>query len=82
MRIDDNGDCSSYGMRYDLERFVQSAGEKQFSLLDNVTQPDPILLCDIVSKRPFSVDNRRVEPIYLRGADVSQPKNKPRVLKS
>ena len=72
------GDC--------LERFVSVAERGGLTLLDNVTQPDPILLCEIVSKRSFPssslVDNRRVEPIYLRGADVSKPKNKPRVLRT
>ncbi len=68
------GDC--------LERFSSEANVDGLELLDNVTQPDPVLLCDIVSKRPSSVDNSRVEPIYLRGADVSQPKNKLRVLKT
>jgi tRNA threonylcarbamoyladenosine biosynthesis protein TsaB len=72
------GDC--------LERFVSAAEKDDLTLLDNVTQPDPILLCDIVSKRPYPtvslLDNCRVEPIYLRGADISMPKNKPRVLES
>lgn len=68
------GDC--------LERFVAETSVKDMALLDNVTQPDPILLCDIVSKRPSSVDNTRVEPIYLRGADISLPKKAPRTLKS
>lgn len=68
------GDC--------LKRFVEAAGQNNLDLLENVTQPDPVLICDIVSKRLGSLDNKRVEPIYLRGADVSSPKNKPRVLGS
>lgn len=68
------GDC--------LERFANAMESSNLILLDNVTQPDPVLLCDIVSKRPSSVDNKRVEPIYLRGADISLPKKAPRTLKS
>lgn len=66
------GDC--------LERFQQELGDVSFSFLENVTQPDPILLCDIVSTRTVVCGEERVEPIYLRGADVSQPKKKLRQL--
>ena len=66
------GDC--------LERFKQELGGVSLNYLENVTQPDPILLCDIVSERSVPSDEVRVEPIYLRGADVSQPKKKMRQL--
>lgn len=67
------GDC--------LERF-NGVIEVKYNALESVLQPDPILLCDIAAACPFPNVENRPEPIYLRGADVSKPKNKPRQLAS
>lgn len=75
---DDNfvvgGDC--------LERF-QSSVSVELELLDNLTQSDPILMCQM-GFEAFKTDDfpDKVEPLYLRGADVSHPKNQPRQLAS
>lgn len=66
------GDC--------LERFVKAVQIDNLDLLEVVTQPDPILLCNIASKRALPDEGERPEPLYLRGADVSLPKNLPRQL--
>ncbi len=70
--FDVGGDC--------LERFNDSIlGD--LNCLDNFMQPDPILMAQIGLKQyeAQGVDER-VDPLYLRGADVSQPKNTPRRL--
>lgn len=70
--FDVGGDC--------LERFQQSVSA-DLNLLDNIFQPDPILMCQIGLKRfEEQGGDERVDPLYLRGADVSQPKNAPRKL--
>lgn len=77
------GDC--------LERFFEmspcpQAGRRDgtvpsFECLENLTQSDPILMCQIGLEAFKTADlAKKVEPLYLRGADVSQPKNKPRQL--
>ena len=66
------GDC--------LNRFQQSVSG-DFELLDELTQPDPILMAQIgleLYKR--GGDQGVPQPLYLRGADVSQPKTPPRKL--
>ncbi|HPF78917.1 MAG TPA: tRNA (adenosine(37)-N6)-threonylcarbamoyltransferase complex dimerization subunit type 1 TsaB, partial [Alphaproteobacteria bacterium] len=66
------GDC--------IERF-KSAVSGDFELLDNLTQPDPILMAQM-GREMFeaSGDQGAPQPLYLRGADVSQPKTPPRKL--
>lgn len=66
------GDC--------LERFKTVAGQQNLEFLENVSQPDPILLCDTISKRSLPAVMASPKPIYLRGADVSKSKTKARVL--
>lgn len=66
------GDC--------LERFKTVAGQQNLEFLESVSQPDPILLCDIISKRSLPAVMASPKPIYLRGADVSKSKTKARVL--
>lgn len=61
------GDC--------LERFAQNSSTA-LNLLDNILQPDPQIMIEYAKTLEEGVLN----PIYLRGADVSQPKNKPRKL--
>lgn len=66
------GDC--------LVRF-QGLVSGDFEVLDNLTQLDPILMAQIGFEQ-FEArgDSGAPQPLYLRGADVSQPKNKPRRL--
>jgi tRNA threonylcarbamoyladenosine biosynthesis protein TsaB len=69
---DVGGDC--------LERF-KACVAKEISVLDNLTQPDPILMCQIgIEKFEVYGADERVDPLYLRGAGVSEPKIKPRKL--
>ncbi|MEM9469227.1 MAG: tRNA (adenosine(37)-N6)-threonylcarbamoyltransferase complex dimerization subunit type 1 TsaB [Pseudomonadota bacterium] len=74
--IDDDikiaGDC--------LERFRAESDLADHWFLENVSQPDPKLLLNLISKRSDPIDSGRVGPIYLRGADISQPKVPPRKL--
>ena len=66
------GDC--------LNRFQQSVSG-DFELLDELTQPDPILMAQIGLELYKSGGDQGVpQPLYLRGADVSQPKTPPRKL--
>lgn len=61
------GDC--------LERFqVETA--TALSLLDNIMQPDPEIMVGYAS----DLEQGMLNPVYLRGADVSQSKTKPRKL--
>ena len=66
------GDC--------LERFKTSVSE-DLNLLENMTQPDPILMAqygwDLFQEQG---DQGRPHPLYLRGADISSPKMPPRKL--
>ena len=66
------GDC--------LERF-QECVSGNFKCLDNLTQPDPILMAQYGLKL-FEEQGEQgtPQPLYLRGADVSYPKNPPRKL--
>ena len=66
------GDC--------IERVVADVGLDNLSVLGNIMQPDPILLCYLTLSRPLPEAGERPEPLYLRGADVSLPKNLPRQL--
>ena len=44
-------------------------------------QPDPIILSKCAAESYLETDSLdKVDPLYLRGADVSQPKSKPRTL--
>lgn len=75
-------DLDSYAVGGDcLERF-QGGLDQPVKALEEMLQPDPILLCDIAQNREFPEVGMRSKPIYLRGADVSKPKNKPRQLAS
>ncbi|MEM6781519.1 MAG: tRNA (adenosine(37)-N6)-threonylcarbamoyltransferase complex dimerization subunit type 1 TsaB [Pseudomonadota bacterium] len=62
-----------------VDRFIGSIGEqaKQFDQIVSVSEIDPGVLASMADKPEL---HREPEPIYLRGADVSQPKHKPRVL--
>jgi len=66
------GDC--------LDRFKQEISERKpstaLSLLNNLTQPDP----EIMVRYATGLGQGALNPVYLRGADVSQSKNKPRKL--
>lgn len=50
--------------------------------IQGYTQPDPVMLARIGLERALrdGVDGGEVAPLYLRGADVSQPKLAPRTL--
>lgn len=66
------GDC--------LNRF-QGCVSQDLRLLNNLTQPDPIMMCQVgLEALQAGVSHGVPQPLYLRGADVSQPKNKPRQL--
>ena len=66
------GDC--------LNRF-QGCVTGDFGMLDNLTQPDPILMTQIgLAQYEKEGADEMPQPLYLRGADVSQPKNPPRKL--
>lgn len=70
------GDC--------LKRF-QECISGDFELLDNLTQPDPIFIAQMGAEKferegGSSKEWSAPQPLYLRGADVSQPKHKLRVL--
>lgn len=65
------GDC--------LNRFQESASG-DFTLLDNLIQPDPILIAQMGREQYIREGSRTPKPLYLRGADVSQPKTLPRKL--
>ena len=68
------GDC--------LTRFKQCVSV-DFERLEEVTQPDPIILAQ-AGLAQFEKDGEQVmpKPLYLRGADVSQPKTPPRQLEA
>jgi tRNA threonylcarbamoyladenosine biosynthesis protein TsaB len=70
--FDVGGDC--------LERF-QACVSVDVNCLDNLTQPDPILMAqyglEIFEEHG---DQGSPQPLYLRGADISYPKNPPRKL--
>ena len=79
------GDC--------LSRFLDNAPCAQargrasvsgdFECLDNLTQPDPILMTQIGLERfEAAGEEGTPQPLYLRGADVSEPKVPPRKLAS
>jgi tRNA threonylcarbamoyl adenosine modification protein YeaZ len=61
------GDC--------LERFEMGA-DRALSLLDNIIQPEPRVMLDYA----LTLEEGALTPVYLRGADISQPKTKPRKL--
>jgi tRNA threonylcarbamoyl adenosine modification protein YeaZ len=66
------GDC--------LVRFKEEA-EGDYQLLDPVTLPDPAVLARLGIKQAQEQAVREMpKPLYLRGADVSQPKTPPRKL--
>lgn len=66
------GDC--------LNRFQQCVSG-DFEAFDNLTQPDPILMAQIGRAQFEKQGDQGVpQPLYLRGADVSQPKTPPRKL--
>ncbi len=61
------GDC--------LERF-ENENATALNLLDNIIQPDP----EVMVAYALAQEEGTLNPVYLRGADVSYPKNKPRKL--
>lgn len=67
------GDC--------LNRFQESVSG-DFNLLDNLTQPDPVLIAQLGKEQYVREGSSTPKPLYLRGADVSQPKTPPRVLEA
>lgn len=62
------------------KRFLSFGGN--FKHKDGYELPDMAEICDVFREtngaHPFFINDP--QPVYLRGADVSQPKNKPRVL--
>ncbi len=68
------GDC--------LERFKSVSGFDKANYLKNIAQPNPKILLDITLQKfeNNDVGYTPLKPLYLRGADTSQPKNKPRTL--
>ena len=67
------GDC--------LERFSARI-ETLVSLVDSWMHPDPILMAQLAFQKYMDgYEESKIEPLYLRGADVSHPKNPPRKLK-
>lgn len=58
-----------------LERFAQESSTT-LSLLDNLIQTDPKTMV----KYAQTLEKSELNPVYLRGADISMPKNKPRKL--
>lgn len=70
--FDVGGDC--------LTRFKVSVTE-ELSVLDEWVLPDPIIMAQMsLAKFEAGIDKNKVEPIYLRDADVSVSKNPPRKL--
>ena len=66
------GDC--------LERF-KGLAEQDLEYLEEYKQPDPILIAQLgLEAFVREGDQGKPKPLYLRGADVSQPKNPPRKL--
>lgn len=66
------GDC--------LERFDEAVGVP-LELLDNWIQPDPIIMAQMALEKYQAGEGLdKVDPVYLRDADVSLPKNAPRHL--
>lgn len=66
------GDC--------VNRFRDSVSG-EFNLLENITQPDPIIMAQYgLAEFERGGDQGMPQPLYLRGADVSQPKTPPRKL--
>lgn len=64
-----------------VPRFLSLATEQNFQTRDDYTLPDPAVLCRLATKR--EVENLLPpEPIYLRGADVSQSKKTHRKIAS
>lgn len=68
------GDC--------LERFSKEAG-RDLDYLEEIRLPDPLKLA-VQGLKQFEEkgDQGKPEPLYLRGADVSQPKTPPRKLEA
>lgn len=67
------GDC--------LERFKLTSKFSKAEYLESIAQPNPLKLLELAQyKYQNSDDIKPLEPLYLRGADTSLPKNKPRVL--
>ncbi len=67
------GDC--------LERFKSASNINPKLFLENISQPNPEKLLEIAKLNYKNQSNAEpLKPLYLRGADTSQPKNKPRVL--
>lgn len=70
--FDVGGDC--------LNRFKESVSE-ELSVLNSLMQPDPILMCQYgLEVFEHEGEQGSPQPLYLRGADVSQPKHEPRKL--
>lgn len=66
------GDC--------VKRFEESVSA-EFESLETIIQPDPIILAKLgLEEFEREGDTGMPEPLYLRGADVSEPKIPPRKL--
>ena len=55
---------------------------QNFELLEGVKLPDPLKLIEVGAKKfENSKTTEELQPLYLRGADVSQPKSPPRKMR-
>lgn len=64
-----------------IERFVEAYPDFSTQAQCGYGQLDPKFLARLAFVQP-SLLSEQIEPIYLRGADVSQPKREPRKLKA
>lgn len=67
-----------------LERFKSEVGEvSNFEFIEGYAQPDPYCLSKMAEIEYMSnQESSGVEPLYLRGADVSEPKSTPRKIQA
>ena len=74
--------CSDFDIGGDcLTRFQGSVSE-DLSYLEEWVQPDPILMAQMALEKydTQGESEEELKPLYLRGADISKPKNPPRKL--
>ena len=66
-----------------VERFVGASGRQDWSVRSGFELIDMVQICQALKNEGVGeVFQISPEPVYLRGADVSMPKNPPRVLAS
>ncbi len=73
--------CDAFDVGGDCVARFQANISQDLNYLDAWVQPDPILIAQMTLTR-FEKGGapEKVEPLYLRGADISKPKNPPRQL--